>query len=69
MLGSFKTLFPKYVLCNEQIQKAIQRMNYSCSHNLLDLSVPEGEFLGAGGAAADGDTIRIPAVINSSELL
>ena len=27
LLGNFKTLFPKYVLTNDQIQKAIQRSN------------------------------------------
>ena len=27
LLGNFKTLFPKYILTNDQIQKAIQRSN------------------------------------------
>jgi len=29
LLGNFKTIFPKYILTNEQIQKQIQRMNFN----------------------------------------
>jgi hypothetical protein len=62
VLAGFKSLFPKYVLSNEHIQKSIERMSYSQSSIAVNFNkeVPDQGLI--------DESMNLPTIVNPSEI-